>query len=147
MSQNLQKLRIQEAKKANSKKHANQAKENISRESLNYRPKKTPKHSYKLNKYGQQNVLQNKDFNFELDQDFLQSRHLAYQSKDLYNSLRTAKEVEKSLMDIDQNERETCNTILFLRFLLFIESVQIFLIDKIYKLYKNIYIYYLSTSM
>lgn len=48
--------------------------------------------------YKQNNILKDKDFNFELNQEYLQSRSLAYQSKDLYCSLKNAKAIEESLM-------------------------------------------------
>ena len=43
------------------------------------------------------NILKNKDFNFELDQNYLESRALAYQAKDFNYSLKNARKVENEL--------------------------------------------------
>ena len=64
---------------------------------------------YRLNSQERKNVLQDKDFNFDLGQEFLGSRHIAYQSKDLNYSLKNAKKVEKNLqkLNLDKNSKKS----------------------------------------
>lgn len=87
MTTHLHQKRLREAKKENSKK--------TKQDSFNF-----SSHQTKTNVNFNRNVLCDKDFNFDLDQEFLASRALAYQSKDLMYSLKNAKSIEKSLMKI-----------------------------------------------
>jgi hypothetical protein len=60
----------------------------------------------KLTQKERKEVLKNKDFNFDLGQEFLESRYVAYQSKDLKYSLKNAKQVEKNLMLLNLEESD-----------------------------------------
>ena len=55
------------------------------------------KYVQKLSMRDKRNILKNKDFNFELDQNYLESRALAYQAKDFNYSLKNARKVENEL--------------------------------------------------
>lgn len=48
-----------------------------------------------------QQVLQTRDFNFDLDQNFLGSRPIAYQSKDYKYSMQQARKIEQKLRKLD----------------------------------------------
>ena len=101
MSQNLHLFHLQEARLQNSKRKKSQkSKENVSKEFQSDSQQISHKKMSKLTKKDRREILQNKDFNFELGQEFLESRHVAYQSKDLKHSLRNAKQVEKTLMQL-----------------------------------------------
>jgi hypothetical protein len=105
MSQNLQMYQMQEAKKQNSKRKKSQkSKENYSKDQ--YGSKMSNLKIDKLSKNDKREILKNRDFNFELGQEFLESRYVAYQSKDLKYSLKNAKEIERSLMQLKLDESD-----------------------------------------
>ena len=105
MSQNLHLYQMHEAKSQNSKRKKSQAsKENYLKDHHN-KSKKIP-NIEKLTKGEKRDILQNRDFNFELGQEFLESRYVAYQSKDLKYSLKNAKEIEKSLMQLQLDDSD-----------------------------------------
>lgn len=111
MTKNLQEFNIQEAKKHNSKRtNSRISKENYSNKKLLNKFHHQSPNLNKLTREEQKNILKNKDFNFELDQEYLESRYLAYQSKDLHYSLKNAKAIEKSLMEVkleDSDQRKS----------------------------------------
>lgn len=109
MSQNLQLLHFQEAKLQNSKRKnisKSKSKENYKKEYVSNSNDISMKKISKLSQKERKEVLKNKDFNFDLGQEFLGSRYVAYQSKDLKYSLKNAKEVEKSLMMLNLEESD-----------------------------------------
>lgn len=65
--------------------------------------------SYKKGNRGKSNVLEDTNFNFELGQDYLKTRNVAYQGKDLKFSLMNAKEKERSLRMVMENDSEDEN--------------------------------------
>lgn len=107
MSQNLQLYQLQEAKLQNSRrKRSGQSKENENRETG---PTLSHSQIQRLTHEERNELLKNRDFNFELGQEFLESRYVAYQSKDLKYSLKNAKQIEKSLMQLklDDSDQST----------------------------------------
>lgn len=100
MSANLHLFQLQEARLQNSKrKRSAKSKENVLQESQR-EGKLSHAKIRRLTQENRRQILSNRDFNFELGQEFLESRHVAYQSKDLKYSLKNAKQVEKSLMQL-----------------------------------------------
>lgn len=65
--------------------------------------------SYKKGNRGKSKVLEDTNFNFELGQDYLKTRNVAYQGKDLKFSLMNAKEKERSLRMVMENDSEDEN--------------------------------------
>ena len=105
MSQNLHLYQMQEAKLQNSKrKNSKRSKENFSKDK--YSNNLSHSKINKLTQKDKRDILKNKDFNFDLGQEFLESRYVAYQSKDLKYSLKNAKQIEKSLMQIKLDDSE-----------------------------------------
>lgn len=107
MSQNLQLYQMQEAKLQNSKrKNSKKSKENFSKEKNKYPQNLSLSKIKKLSQKDKRDILKNKDFNFDLGQEFLESRYVAYQSKDLKYSLKNAKQIEKSLMQLKLDDSD-----------------------------------------
>ena len=106
MTQNLQLYQMQEARLQNSKrKKRSESKENQIK--LLATEDESLKKMSQLRRKDRSQVLRNKDFNFDLGQEFLESRHVAYQSKDLKYSLKNAREVEKTLMGLNLDDSDS----------------------------------------
>lgn len=107
MSQNLQMYQLHQAKLQNSKrKKSAQSKENVSQDVRPKAPVLTHTQMRRLTPAEREELLGNRDFNFELGQEFLESRYVAYQSKDLKHSLRNAKQIERSLMQLKLDDSD-----------------------------------------
>ena len=104
MSQNLHLYQMQEAKNQNSKRK--KSKENFSKKRERDLPSLSNVKISKLTIKDKRDILKNKDFNFDLGQEFLESRYVAYQSKDLKYSLKNAKQIEKRIMQLKLDDSE-----------------------------------------